>query len=312
MRSRVLSMKDPRSVDLSAISSCLEPFVLDQERLDRELARLTNPYIRWEKGSKAAKGDIAVCQLISDCPRFNRERVQFVVGSGMFHQELEALTAGMSVGETRQSTLPEGCVSVTLTEAMNRIVPPLSDEMVEPLGLKDVHTIEGYTAYLIRQQKAQWIRSEIYHPQQYIIQTVIRDSEFVLHQEDWQWLVDTRLERTRLLLRQEGLVLEEMDAAQLQRRMPVSSYYELVSQEQQYAWQSLCLHLLGRYLAEQDGFCVPKEEYEHYIKTYMERAHVSEVEAREVETYAFYEFYMYGVHATEYLTDSIVQRLTEE
>ena len=132
MKSRVLQIKDYREVDITPL---LKPFVPDEAALETELRRLTNPYVRWETGETASAGDQVVCRLVSDCPRFNKEKVRFVAGSGMFHKELEALVIGMTVGEAREADLSEGRVSLTLTGVMNRVVPELSDEMVEKLGL---------------------------------------------------------------------------------------------------------------------------------------------------------------------------------
>ena len=93
MRSRILQVKDYREVDVKPL---LKPFMPDEAALEAELKRLTNPYVRWETGESVSAGDQAVCRLVSDCPRFNKENVRFVAGSGMFHKELEALAIGMA------------------------------------------------------------------------------------------------------------------------------------------------------------------------------------------------------------------------
>ena len=150
MKSRVLRAKDYREVDVKPL---LKPFAPDEAALEAELRRLTNPYIRWETGTTVSPGDQVVCRLASDCPRFQKEKVRFVAGSGMFHRDLEDMSIGMEAGETRETVLPEGKVSLTLTGVMNRVVPEASDEMVEKLGLEGVHTVAAYRAYLLEQQK---------------------------------------------------------------------------------------------------------------------------------------------------------------
>lgn len=134
MKSRILKVKDYREVDVEPL---LRPFVPDETALEAELRRLTNPYIRWEPGEEVSAGDQVVCRLLSDCPRYNKEKVRFVAGSGMFQRELENLSIGMRVGETREAGLPEGKVSLTLAGVMNRVAPEPSDEMVEKLELDD-------------------------------------------------------------------------------------------------------------------------------------------------------------------------------
>ena len=150
MKSRVLRARDYREVDVKPL---LTPFAPDEAALEAELRRLTNPYIRWEAGETVSAGDQVVCRLVSDCPRFRKEKVRFVAGSGMFHKELENLSVGMSVDGTREIVLPEGRVALTLMGVMNRVAPEPGDEMVEKLGLDGVHTVAAYRAYLLEQQK---------------------------------------------------------------------------------------------------------------------------------------------------------------
>ena len=54
MKSKVLQVKDYREIDVRPL---LTPFAPDEEALETELRRLTNPYIRWEEGRTAASGD---------------------------------------------------------------------------------------------------------------------------------------------------------------------------------------------------------------------------------------------------------------
>ena len=173
MKSRVLQIKDYREVD---VKSLLKPFVPDDAALEAELRRLTNPYIRWEAGTTVSPGDQAVCRLVSDCPRFQKEKVRFVAGSGMFHKELENLSMGMTVGGTREIVLPEGRVSLTLTGVMNRVAPEPGDKMVEKLGLDGVHTVAAYRAYLLEQQKAAAFQEDSYDALNHLMREVISGS----------------------------------------------------------------------------------------------------------------------------------------
>ncbi len=299
MKSKVLQVKDYREIDVRPL---LTPFAPDGEALETELRRLTNPYIRWEEGRTAASGDQVVCRLVSDCPRFHREKVRFVAGSGMFHRELEALAAGMSVGETGELDLPEGRVSLTLTGVMNRVVPVPSDEMVEKLGLEGVRTVADYRAYLLAQQKEAAFQQNLYEPLRRLTRDVISGSEFVLCREDWAAVVNRELDRCRTLCRQEGMVLEEMTAQQFRGRIPVESYHELVAMTQFESWDRLCRYLLGRWYAQEDGFQPGEAAYEAFIADYTKTWHVSEENARAANTYENFIFDEYAGHACTVLT----------
>ena len=205
-----------------------------------------------------------VCRLASDCPRFQREKVRFVAGSGIFHKELEDMSIGMEAGETRETVLPEGKVSLTLTGVMNRVVPEPGDEMVEKLGLDGVHTVAEYRAYLLEQQKAAAFQEDSYDALNHLMREVISGSEFVLDREDWAEAINRELDRCRTLCHQEGMVLEKMTPEQFQGRIPVKSYHELVAMLQYEGWDKLCRYLLGcRYAYKREDLF-----YEIRRKTY--------------------------------------------
>ena len=293
MRSKVLQVKDYREVDAAHL---LKPFTPDEAALEAELGRLSNPYIRWETGETVSSGDQVVCRLVSDCPRFNKEKVRFVADSGMFHRELEALSMGMTVGETRGLDLPEGRVSLTLTGVMNRTVPAPSDEMAEKLGLEGVHTLADYRAYLLAQQKEAAFQQDSIEPLNQLMREVISGSEFALCREDWAAVVNRELDRCRALCRQEGMVLEEMTEQQFRGRIPVKSYHELVAMTQYDSWDRLCRYLLGRWYAQADGFQIGEAEYENFISDYVKFWHVSEENAREANPYENFIFNEYAGH----------------
>ncbi len=294
MKSKVLRAKDYREVDVKPL---LTPFAPDEAALEAELRRLVNPYIRWEAGETVSAGDQVVCRLVSDCPRFRKEKVRFVAGSGMFHKELENLSVGMSVDGTREIVLPEGRVALTLMGVMNRVAPEPGDEMVEKLGLDGVHTVEEYRAYLLEQQKTAAFREDSCEAVKYLLREVISGSEFVLDREDWAETINRELDRCRTLCRQEGMVLEEMSPEQFQGRIPVKSYHELVAMLQYDGWDKLCSYLLGCLYAESDGFQAGEAEYGEFIADYVRSWHVSEENAREANPYDSFLFNEYAGHA---------------
>ena len=302
MKSRVLQIKDYREVD---VKSLLKPFVPDDAALEAELRRLTNPYIRWEAGTAVSPGDQAVCRLVSDCPRFQKEKVRFVAGSGMFHKELENLSMGMTVGGTREIVLPEGRVSLTLTGVMNRVAPEPGDKMVEKLGLDGVHTVAAYRAYLLEQQKAAAFQEDSYDALNHLMREVISGSEFVLDREEWAEAINRELDRCRTLCRQEGMVLEKMTPEQFKGRIPVKSYHELVAMLQYDGWDKLCRYLLGCRYAENDGFRAGEAEYREFIADYVRSWHVSEENAREANPYDSFIFNEYAGHAYTVLKEYI-------
>lgn len=109
MQSKLVAAKDYHEVALD-----IPAFVPDQAALQKELDRLRNPYVTWEPGGAVAAGDMVRCSLHSALPRFQKDGIRFVAGSGMYNPTLEALAIGMQAGETRTATLPEGEVALTV------------------------------------------------------------------------------------------------------------------------------------------------------------------------------------------------------
>ncbi len=292
MYSRILSLKDYKEVALT-----IPAFVLDEARLEEEMQRLANPYIQWEEGNTAVAGDIVICDMASENTRFSKKQVKFVVGSGMFQREVEALVEGMKVGEQRETVTEGGSIAVTLRAVKTRYVPPLKDSMVEHLGLEGIYTLRDYRDYLLGVQKKKAldvIRYDLLHT---IENAVLRESEFVLYKEDWQLLVQQELDRCRAMSRREGMVLEEMTPEQFQGRIPVKSYAELVIMTQNNCWDSLRRYLLGCYYAQEDDFSVGESDYEEYIRMYCTQWHEEEKAAREIQPYEIFRFNAYCSHA---------------
>ncbi len=309
MRSRILTLKPYDTVDITPYRI---PFRVDEKKLEYEMNRLRNPYISWKEGKDAGKGDTAVCRMESGLPRFNKENITVAVGSGMLPKELETVLDGMTVGESKAVVLGEDRVDVTLLSVKNKVVPELSDEMVRRLGLEGIETLNDYREYLIRKQKTESAEQEGYEANQFVLNTVLDDSEFVLHKSDWDRAVELKVNRLRVLCKQDGLVFEEMTEAEFAAgRVPgVKCHEGVVALEREYTWPLLQKHLAGRYYAEQDGIRFDEDNYEQYIQEYVKAWHVTEEDARESNTYEFFLMVEYanyfGQKVWNYVTDNIL------
>ena len=292
MRSKIVSVKDYKEVVLD-----IPDFQPDQAALQKELNRLLNPYVTWQEGDTVHEGGIVTCSLSSAIPRFQREKIQFVAGSGMFYRPLEDLTLGMRVGETRTLDLPEATVELTVLGVKNRVVPALSDPMVEALGLEGVHTLADYRKYLLKQQLEQAFEEASYSLVNQVAHEVLSETEFILYKEDWKQAVDLELDRCRAIARQDGMVLEQMTPQQFAGNIPVKSYEELVAMTQDSCWDSLRCNLLGQMYAQGDGFAVSKEGYAGAIQEYCNMWNTTEEQAKETLSWETYVYNQWSSHA---------------
>ena len=175
MQSKLVAAKDYHEVALD-----IPAFVPDQAALQKELDRLRNPYVTWEPGGTAAAGDMVRCSLHSALPRFQKDSIRFVAGSGMYNPTLEALAIGMQAGESRTATLPEGEVTLTVQAVQKRVVPALTDEMAAACKLPGVRTVAGYRRYLLAQQRDKAAAQAAWTLAARIKRTVLDGSAFVL------------------------------------------------------------------------------------------------------------------------------------
>lgn len=309
MKSHVLEILDPRSVDLSALAV---PVQVSEDAVEAELSRTVLPFVRWEPAERAREGDMAVCRLVSSVPRYQKQRIKLMVGSGMFSPELEAALPGMEPGQEKTLELPEGTVTVTLLEVQRRRVPTLTDEMVRSLNLDGISTVEAYRRSLRRKLREQAALEVIQEPLDRLIQAVIDGSAFVLYRQEWEVLVRQRIERSRVLFLQEGIDMEQARPEDFAGRIPVRSYYELLAMEQADGWNRLCLYLLGLHWAARDDYAPSRQAYEAFLQEYCKTWRSTGEAARAVTPYEAYAAGEYVNYAVRYLETLVLEQLMKE
>ena len=293
MKSRILTLTPYDTISIAPYQIVFSP---DEKQLEYELNRLCNPYITWSEGTQAGMGDMAVCRLVSDVSRFNKAGLPLTLGAGLMPPALEQAIVGMQVGETKDVALPDAQVAVTLLSVRNKHVPELRDDMVQALEIPGVTALAQYRAHLMALQRAEQAAKACYEPCRHVIDTVMNESEFVLHKEDWDRIVQLKLDRLRTLCRQDGLVFEDMTQEEFAAgRVPnVKCHEGVIALEQNASWDVLREFLLGRYYAEQDGFAPDEASYEAYLQEYVKSWGVTAEQARESNSYAFYELGEYS------------------
>lgn len=302
MRSKVFSMFPFEQVDITAFKR--RP-VIDEEKLQKELDRAVYPYITWTEGDQTSMGDVVSCRMESSDARFQRSEAKITVGAGLLDKAEEQKLVGTQVGSTQTLTCRGSNVTVTITSIQKRCVPPLKDEMVAALGIEGVQTVAQYRAYLVKQVVDEQFSHDSYEVIQHVLHTVRERSEVLICQEDWQQYVDWDLNRLAVLSQLDGLDLKTMSAQDFEGRIPVKSYYELVAMLQRDAWQNTWQLLVGRKLAETDGFAVTKEGYETFLKEAAEAWNYTAEDYRPAYPYEYYEAIQYRIHYYDAVSDYI-------
>lgn len=306
MRSKVLSMFPFEQVDITPYRRHV---TLDEAKLQKEMDRVVYPYITWEDGEEAAAGDVVSCRMESDDPRFRRENAQITVGAGLLNKAEEQKLVGARVGTVQTLSCRGSAVTVTVLDIRKRRVPPLEDRMVAALGLDGVTTVEQYRAYLVNQAVDEQFDNDSYEVIEAVLQTVRERSEVLIDEADWQQTVDWDLNRLAAISRLDGMDRKTMTAQDFAGRIPVKSYYELVAMLQRDAWQNTWQMLMGRQLAEADGFTVNREGYETFLKESAEAWHYTAEDYRPAYSYEYYAAIQYRVHYYDAVSDYIRKHL---
>ena len=303
MKSRVLRAADYRGTELE-----VPRFQPDYEAVEKEFERLARRNAGWAEGGAASAGDIAECRLESSLPRFSKERVRVVVGSGMFDRRVEDALLGRMPGESFALELDGAAVSVSVLSVKNRVAREPDDSMAAALGIEGVETLDDYAGRIIQAQRSEAFDSVLRDMLFRIRDAVISGSEFQLCKEDWAYCVKLELDYCRAVAALEGLKLEEMTPEQFAWRVPVKSYYELVAMLQDSAWEKLCEGLLGRYYAAADGFDVTEAEYEAQAADYAKEWRLSAEAARAVFSPEYFRMNAWSEHAYSVWKEYIAER----
>jgi FKBP-type peptidyl-prolyl cis-trans isomerase (trigger factor) len=290
MESKVISIYDYHNIDLSPYA---KEFVVNERAIQDEISNIQNKGSKWEAGSTVCKSDIVVCSLKSENPKFNKEKIKIVAGSGMFNSELENKLVGIAKGENKSITINDEPVCVEINDIMHRVVAPFDDETAASLGIEGVKTTADFHDHLSNQQKKEFIEKIEYPAIQFAVNEMLTKSDVVVKKQEWKAAIDMELSKYKALCSLEGLVLEEMKDKDFDGKIPVKSYYELMAMVQLNNWDTVSEYLIGKAYAERKGYCPNEEDYEKYIKEYMEFWHNTDEEARKITTYEHFIFFSY-------------------
>lgn len=269
MKSKAVSVYDYHKIDLSEFCIHFSP---DEERIQDEMNRLANRLAVWEKSDSIEPGGVAVLWSDSDYAKYRKSKLNVAVGSGLFDAEFETQLIGLKIGEAREISTSKGSASVRVIDFMKKVVPAISDELIDTEGPEDVHTVAEFREKLIQEQKAEALDEVRWQADQKLYAVMHKNSEYVITKEDFQHCIQIQLDRMQAISDLQGLNLKTMTKEQYAGRIPVESYDQLLVLLYRDTWNYLENYLTGLYFAEQEGIQVDisEEAYLADIKEYAE------------------------------------------
>ncbi|WP_046216232.1 trigger factor [Paenibacillus wulumuqiensis] len=257
--------------------------------LHTELERIRRKYRVQVKTEQAALQDMITCNLESQHERFNQQNLSLTIGLGLFHRELEQRLIGVPVGKKIDLTVDGHRVTAELTQILHNVIPELDDDIVAREGIRGISTTRAFERHVYREVAEPIIDEKLYPVITEVIAGVIEQSEFSIDPQDVRALSEIELQRTRMIAKKEGFVLEDMTPEQFDGRIPVHTFEELQSLVYEETEKSFPAFLLGVKHMEQDGVTVSRDKYEKAVAEYSTNYNYTIEEAREVMAFELFE-----------------------
>ncbi len=134
-----------------AVPEKLLELKVSQAAVDRELNAAADRFLTIEPVDDAiTTGDIVAAEVPDETEESGKKTLHINMGLG-FYGELEAGLMGLQSGAERKIPVDGAPVPVRVVSVKRRMVPALTDALIQRLGLENVSTVEDYRGYLIRQ-----------------------------------------------------------------------------------------------------------------------------------------------------------------
>lgn len=125
---------------------------VSQKAVDQELAGTADRFLTIEPvEDEITTGDIVAVELPDDAEASGTKTVQVNMGLGFYNEELEAGLMGLRRGAEAEIPVAGRPVPVRVVRVKRRMVPSLTDALIQRLNLEGVSTVEDYRHYLVRQ-----------------------------------------------------------------------------------------------------------------------------------------------------------------
>lgn len=242
------------------------------------------------------RGDRVTLELQSNLDKFNKKNIPVVVGMGLFNRELEDKLQGMKKNEAASLNIGGSPVTVKVLHIKRKIVPDLTDEMIKKLRIEGINTVDEFRRYTCNEKFSKSKEEKFEEIYGIVLNEVVTKSEFTLVEEDFKELLETELNRCRLLSKMENLVFEEMTREQLMARVPCGSIDEFKVFLRREHEISLKWVLVAMEYANKDNTEFNEETYKEYINKMAAEEKTDIEKARGIYPFLKYVTFQYSMY----------------
>lgn len=311
LKSKLISEFDFRQADVSEVDFTYE---MDSKFIEKEMLRIKKKNKVSYEAEEVNKGDIVLCSLKSDNPKYNRE-ISLNTGLGLFKKEIENALIGMRKSESKTVSVDGENVSIEILNIeRSELSDRLTDEMVrkeEIEGVATVKELEDYLHKLYQEKVDSAINNKAYYLVEAVLKQVVPQSKYEIYEEDIQYLCDLEIQKASALAKNEGLILEKMTEEDFNGRIPVKSYEEFLNMVHNMGKNQIYVLVMGLKKAKEDGYEPSKEEYEEFLKGYYTMYKLDPEVARKAQSWELYEANEYIIYYRRQIINYYRERYQE-
>ncbi|MCM1307296.1 MAG: hypothetical protein NC223_01715 [Butyrivibrio sp.] len=221
--------------------------------MDKELGRALSKYKKSVHADRIEAGDIAIIDIESEAPKYNRKRLGVNVGKNLYSREIEAALIGKAAGEEFDVEADGVGAHVCVRDATRRVTPELDDELVLQI-MNDSE--EEHPEISNTRQYLDWLHAKAFKTlgddiwveyTDNLMTEIIEKSEWSRDEEEIEdecrkYLADMEKE---LAKEKPGMTLETMSAEDYHMYdKEVSNLEEFRAWLRKMMWQEIQLHLI--------------------------------------------------------------------
>jgi len=270
MESRLREPADLRSCPIPAFEA--RP---DEAQADERLLSLVRQRASTVEHDTVAEGDIVRVRLDGLSPRF-RQTVSIVIGRGLFDEGLETALIGAPVGESSVIRHPDGTVTADVRQALGRVVPVPTDELVAELTAGESAGVADFRRKRLAEQREEQLRAYLDNATFEVMAELVARSRFDIRATDRDAYVAYELDRCRRIAADMGEVFDDLTADELLARVAVPSITAFTERARENSDSAIGRALLGAHYEGVDpGPLTVGELLDHGAATWQHvRAHI--------------------------------------
>ncbi len=213
---------------------------IDQD-ISQELASFARRRAKTISRDVIGRGHVVRIDIDGPTSRLRGEDVSVVVGSGMFDAVLEDALIGLEVGSTASIESASGTATVTVRSAQSRELPELSDELVVDITEGRFTSVNNYRQTRTAEEVSSFVDEQTW----IVVDEVIALSDVSIENQDVQILVESEMERCRVLAAADGDDFDSMTGEDLGVRVGVETMSEFIVMLESNARRWIAGALLG-------------------------------------------------------------------